>query len=85
MLLLAALCGIQGYNAVTIQQHFSNMRRNYSWGTVNELVLFGILAGINVSYINAANHRRRCFMNHTKNWGGQKKKFQKLILVIIMH
>ena len=27
---VAALCGIQGYNAVTIQQHFNNMRRNYS-------------------------------------------------------
>ena len=52
---VAALCGIQGYNAVTIQQHFSNMRLNYSWGTVNELVLLGILAGINVSYINAAD------------------------------
>ena len=50
-----ALCGIQGYNAVTIQQHFSNMKRNYSWGTVNELVMLGILAGINVSYINAAD------------------------------
>ena len=52
---VAALCGIQGYNAVTIQQHFNNMRRNYSWGTVNELVMLGILAGINVSYINAAD------------------------------
>ena len=52
---VGALCGIQGYNAVTIQQHFSNMRRNYSWGTVNELVMLGILAGINVSYINAAD------------------------------
>ena len=31
------------------------MRRNYSWGTVNELVMLGILAGINVSYINAAD------------------------------
>ena len=52
---VTALCGIQGYNAATIQQHFSNMRRNYSWGTVNEIVMFGILAGINVSYINAAD------------------------------
>ena len=52
---VAALCGIQGYNAVTIQEHFNNMRRNYSWGTVNELIMLGILAGINVSYINAAN------------------------------
>ena len=52
---VAALCGIQGYNAVTIQQRFSDMRSNYSWGTVNELVMFGILAGINVSYINAAD------------------------------
>ena len=50
-----ALCGIQGYNAVTIQQHFSNMRRIYSWATVNELVMLGILACINVSYINAAD------------------------------
>ena len=31
------------------------MRRNYSWGTVNELVMLGILAHINVSYINAAD------------------------------
>ena len=31
------------------------MRRNYSWGTVNELVMLGILARINVSYINAAD------------------------------
>ena len=52
---VAALCGIQGYNAVTIQQHFSNMKRNYSWGTVNELVMLGMLAHINVSYINAAD------------------------------
>ena len=52
---VAALCGIQGYNTVTIQQHFSNMRLNYLWGTVNELVMLGILAGINVSYINAAD------------------------------
>ena len=52
---VTALCGIQGYNAVTIQQHFSNMKRNYSWGTVNKLVMLEILAGINVSYINAAD------------------------------
>ena len=52
---VAALCGIQGYNAVTIQQHFNNIRSNYSWGTVNELVKLVILAGINVSYINAAD------------------------------
>ena len=52
---VVALCGIQGYNAVTIRQHFSNMRRNYSWETVNELVMLGILAVINVSYINAAD------------------------------
>ena len=31
------------------------MRRNYSWGTVNELIMLGILAGIIVSYINAAD------------------------------
>ena len=30
------------------------MKCSYSWGTVNELVVFGILASINVSYINAA-------------------------------
>ena len=52
---VTALCGIQGYNAATIQQHLSNVRRNYSWGTVNEIVMFGILAGINVSCINAAD------------------------------
>ena len=52
---VAALYGLQGYNAVTIQQHFNNMRQSYSWGTVNELIMFGILAGINVSYINTAD------------------------------
>ena len=52
---VGALCGLQGYNALTIQQHFPNMRRNYSWGTVNELVMLAILARINVSYINAAD------------------------------
>ena len=26
---------------------------NYTWGTVNELIMFGILARINVSYVNA--------------------------------
>ena len=31
------------------------MKRNYSWGTVNEFVMFGILAAINMSYINAAD------------------------------
>ena len=50
---VAALCGFHGYNAVSIQQHFNDMRRNYSWGTVNELIMLGILAGINVSYIKA--------------------------------
>ena len=28
------------------------MKRNYSWETVNELIMLGILACINVSYIN---------------------------------
>ena len=36
---VAALCGIQGYNAVTIQQLFNKMRCNYSWETVDELVM----------------------------------------------
>ena len=31
------------------------MKRNYSWGTVNELIMLGILACINVSYINATD------------------------------
>ena len=31
------------------------MKRNYLWGTVNELILLGILACINVSYINATD------------------------------
>ena len=31
------------------------MKRNYSWGTVNELIILGILARINVSYINACD------------------------------
>ena len=31
------------------------MKSNYSWGTVNELVMLGILARIDVSYINAAD------------------------------
>ena len=31
------------------------MKSNYSWGTLNELVILGILARINVSYINAAD------------------------------
>ena len=30
------------------------MKRNYSWGTVNELVILSILAGVNVSFINVA-------------------------------
>ena len=36
-------------------QHSNDMKRNYSWGTVNELITLGILAGISVSYINAAD------------------------------
>ena len=52
---VAALCGLQGYNAVSIQQHLNDMRRNYSWGTVNELIMLGILARINVNYVNAAD------------------------------
>ena len=31
------------------------MKCNYSWGTVDELIMLGILARINVSYINAAD------------------------------
>ena len=44
---VAALCGLKGNNAVSIQQHLDDLRRNYSWGTVNELIMFGILARIN--------------------------------------
>ena len=53
--MLLHFVAFQGYNAVSIQQHLNGMRRNYSWGTVNELIMFGILARINVSYINAAD------------------------------
>ena len=52
---VAALCGLQGYNEVTIQEHLNAMRLNYTWGSVNELIILGILARINVSYINATN------------------------------
>ena len=52
---VGALCGLQDYNTITIQQHFNNMKRNYSWGTVNDLILLGMLACINVSYINATD------------------------------
>ena len=31
------------------------MKRNYSWRTVNELIMLGILACINVSYINVTD------------------------------
>ena len=27
---VGALCGLQGYNTVTIQQHINKMKRNYS-------------------------------------------------------
>ena len=30
-------------------------RTGVTWGTVNELIMFGILARINVSYVNAAD------------------------------
>ena len=52
---VSALCALQGYNALTIQQHFSDMKRNYTWGTLNELIMFGILARIHVSYVNAGD------------------------------
>ena len=52
---VAALCSIQGYNEISIQQHFTCMKFNYSWATVNELVMLGIIARINVSYINVAD------------------------------
>ena len=53
---VAAFCGIQGYNDITIQQHFSDMKSNYTWGTVNEQIMLGILARINVCYLNAADN-----------------------------
>ena len=31
------------------------MKRNYTWGTLNELIMLGILARIHVSYINAGD------------------------------
>ena len=31
------------------------MKRNYKWGTVNELIMLGMLSNINVSYMNAAD------------------------------
>ena len=52
---VAALCGLQGYNAVYIQQQHNDMRRNYSRGTVNEPIILGILARFNVYYVNAAD------------------------------
>ena len=54
-LYITALCGVQGYNEITIQQHFNRMKCNYLWGTVNELLMLGILVRINISYINAAD------------------------------
>ena len=50
---IAAICGIQGYNEVTIHLHLMDMLLNNTWGTKNELLMFGILAGINVSYVCA--------------------------------
>ena len=29
---VVAFCGIQGYNEITIQQHFSDMKSNFTWG-----------------------------------------------------
>ena len=52
---VSALCGLQGYNALSIQQHLNDVRHNYSWGTVNVLIVLGILARINVNYVNAAD------------------------------
>ena len=31
------------------------MKRNYTWGTLNELIMLGILARIHVSYINSGD------------------------------
>ena len=50
---VAELCGLQGYNAVTIQQHFNNMK-DFSWRTL-KLIMLGILAGINVSSMSVAD------------------------------
>ena len=53
---VAAFCSIQGYNVITLQQHINAMKRTgVTWRTVNELIMFGILARINVSYVNAAD------------------------------
>ena len=52
-LYVPALCCIQGYNEKNIQQHFTEMKRNSRWGTVNELIILGILDRINVSYVIA--------------------------------
>ena len=54
-LYVPALCGIQGHNEITNQKHFTVMNRNSGWGTVNELIMLGILARINVSYVNATD------------------------------
>ena len=48
-LFVTALCGIPGHNGITIQQHFTEMKRNSRWGTVNELIMLDIIS-INVSY-----------------------------------
>ena len=53
---VAAFCSIQGYNVITLQHHLNAMKRTVvTWGTVNELIMLGILARINVSYVNAAD------------------------------
>ena len=53
---IGAFCGYQGYNEIALQQHMMDMLPNNTWGTINELIMFGILAGVNVSYVNATDH-----------------------------
>ena len=53
---VAAFCSIQGYNVISLQLHLNAMKRtDVTWGTVNEPIMFRILAHINVSYVNAAD------------------------------
>ena len=52
---IPTICGLQGYNELSMQRHLNEMRRDHSWGAVNELIMLGMLAHINVSYVNADN------------------------------
>ena len=47
------------FHATGLQRSYNStavnvMNSNYTWDTVKELIMLGILASINVSYLNAA-------------------------------